>query len=113
MPGTVRPRWDDLSDIPGATRPIQYQRPPPYDAFLYDDVEKGVKTFRGGYRPRSTTLEKIDIGKLPEVPFQRSIPSNPLAGHLRSTLFHPATVTVTSCRRLDSYHPSSLSQTNV
>ena len=80
--GTVRPRWDDLSDIPGATRQIQYQRPTPYDAFLYDDVAKGVKTFRGGYEPRSTKFEKIDIGKLPEVPFRRSIPSNPLAGFI-------------------------------
>jgi hypothetical protein len=52
LPGTVRPRWDDLSDIPGATRQIQYVRPVPYDAFRYDDVPKVVKTFRGGYAPR-------------------------------------------------------------
>ena len=92
--GTVRPRWDDLSDIPGATRQIQYQRPTPYDAFLYDDVAKGVKTFRGGYEPRSTKFEKIDIGKLPEVPFRRSIPSNPLAGFIPYGPVHPSCPTV-------------------
>lgn len=88
----MRPRWDDLSDIPGATRQIQYQRPRPYDAFLYDDVAKGVRTFRGGYKPRSTKFEKIDVGKLPEVPFQRSIPSNPLAGFTLRSTHHPTVI---------------------
>ena len=77
-PGTMRPRWDDLSDIPGASRQIQYVRPTPYDAFRYDDVPKAVRSFRWGMGLRFTKFEKIDVGKLPEVPFRRTIPSNPL-----------------------------------
>lgn len=78
MPGTVRPRWDDLSDIPGATRKAAYVRPTPYDAHRYDDVPKMAKTFRGGGAPRATAIAAVDVRKLPAVPFNRSVASNPL-----------------------------------
>lgn len=75
LPGTVRPRWDDLSDIPGASRQIQYVRPTHHDSFRYDDVQKGTKK----WAPRTTELATIDVGKRRPVPFDRSIPSNPLS----------------------------------
>jgi len=78
LPGTNRPKWHDLSDIPGTSAKVQYHRPTPYDAFAYNDVEKKVKTFRGGFQPRATVMDRIDVGKLPEVPFNRSVDSNPL-----------------------------------